>query len=453
MSPSPNQSLLRIEQLGPAEHTSPLSVASPGNFVADSKRILVRPHTDAVRNSLTAGEELPSFEVAGPRDRIYFRPDETRAAIATCGGLSPGINDVIRALVMQLWYRYGVRRITGVRYGYHGLGRGNSGELLELTPASVSNIHDQGGSVLGTSRGTPPTAEIVDTLANNNIQMLFTIGGDGTMRGALALSEEIARRGLKTAVVGVPKTIDNDIPWVRRSFGFETAVVRASEAVRSAHTEAEAVLNGVGLVKLMGRHSGYIAANAVLATGHANFCLVPEVPFSLEGESGLLAHLETRLTARRHALIVVAEGAGQYYFTDSGARDISGNQRLGDIGVLLCEQITAHFAGIGRPVRLKYINPSYLVRSAPANPSDSLYCARLAQNAVHAAMAGKTSLLVGYWHGQMTHVHLKALEGQTHRINPHGDLWLNVLESTGQPTRIGDTEFFDRASLERPAAI
>lgn len=223
MSPSPNQSLLRIEQLGPAEHTSPLSVASPENFVADSKRILVRPHTDAVRNSLTAGEELPSFEVAGPRDRIYFRPDETRAAIATCGGLSPGINDVIRALVMQLWYRYGVRRITGVRYGYHGLGRGNSGELLELTPASVSNIHDQGGSVLGTSRGTPPTAEIVDTLANNNIQMLFTIGGDGTMRGALALSEEIARRGLKTAVVGAVRSAASI--WRNKAIGVWSGVV------------------------------------------------------------------------------------------------------------------------------------------------------------------------------------------------------------------------------------
>lgn len=436
--------LFRVDRLGSADRPSPLSVASPKSFVSDLKRILVDPHTETVRETLAGGGELASFEVAGPRDRIFFEPGSTRAAIATCGGLSPGINDVIRALVMQLWYRYGVRQILGAPFGYHGLGRQRSPGLRELTPELVRNVHERGGSMLGTSRGTPPTAEIVDTLAANEVQILFTVGGDGTMRGARAIHEEIRRRGLEIAVVGVPKTIDNDIPWVRRSFGFETAVVRASEAVRGAHTEAEAVRNGLGLVKLMGRHSGYIAASAVLATGHSNFCLVPEVPFSLEGENGLLALLEARLEVRHHALIVVAEGAGQEYFDASVGEDASGNRRLGDVGALLRERISAHFAGLRKQLRLKYINPSYLVRSAPANASDSLYCARLAQNAVHAAMAGKTGLLVGYWHGQMTHVPLKALEDRTQSINPDGELWLNVLESTGQPAKIGDPALVER---------
>ncbi len=435
-----------IERLGPAERPSPVTVPSDEVFVDDSTRLFLDPHLESVRRDLAAGREPPGFEVAGPRARIFFDPETTRAAIATCGGLSPGLNDVIRALVLALWHRYGLREIFGVGHGYQGLRRRHP-EWRPLEPETVRHIHEQGGTLLGTSRGTPPTAEIVDSLQAKGIDLFFPIGGDGTMRGALEISREAARRGLPLAVVALPKTIDNDIPFVRRSFGFETAVMRASDAVRSAHLEAQSVHRGIGLVKLMGRHSGYVAASAALATGHANFCLVPEVEWSLEGAGGLLSLLEERLAERSHALIVVAEGAGQYYFKDTGERDPSGNRKLGDVGLYLKHRLVEHFKARGAPVRLKYIDPSYLVRSAPANPSDSLHCARLAQNAVHAAMAGRTAMLLGYWHGRLTHVPLAALAGRTRAINPRGELWWNVLESTGQPVRIGDPALIDPARL------
>jgi len=416
-------------------------VISERSFVADKERLFLHPYLESVRQDFEAAVDPPSFEVAGPRARIYFDPAHVRAAIVTCGGLSPGINDVIRALVMQLWHRYGTRDIVGIRHGYQGLGRNGGPELVPLNPDAVGDIHEQGGTMLGTSRGSPSTAELVDALVDEKIDILFTIGGDGTMRGAHAISREIHNRGRKIAVVGLPKTIDNDIPYVRRSFGFETAVMLATQALRSAHTEAESLRHGIGLVKLMGRHSGYITANATLATGDVNFCLVPEIPFSLEGENGLFSLLERRLRERRHALVVVAEGAGQEYFRDRDlGHDASGNPRLGDIGPELKERFGEHFAGQGLKVGIKYIDPSYLIRSAPANPSDSLFCARLAQSAVHAALAGKTAMLIGYWHGRMTHVPFEALQNRTKTIDPQGELWRNVLGATGQPARIGSVE-------------
>jgi len=421
-----------IRRLGPAAIPSPLRVPSHDSFVRDDARLLVDPRNGAAGGGLAA----PTFEVAGPRDRLFFDPPGSRAAIATCGGISPGLNVVVRALVVELGERYGVGEILGVRHGYRGLA--GAGEWTRLTPADVALVHHQGGSILGTSRGAPPVAEMVDALAGRGIDIFFAVGGDGTLRGALEIAEEIERRSLRIAVVGIPKTIDNDIPWVRRSFGFETAVEVAAEAIRGAHVEATSVRDGVGLVRLMGRNAGYLAATASLASGLVDFCLVPEIPFSLEGEHGLLALIERKLDERSFALVVVAEGAGQEHFAglDLGS-DASGNRKLGDIGRLLCERIESHFAGRGRRVALKYLDPSYLVRSAPALTGDVLHATRLAQNAAHAAMSGRTALLVGYWHGLVTHVPLAALRGVRRRMSPVGELWWNVLESTGQPLAIG----------------
>ena len=434
-------STFAVPTLGEATRPSPLQVISEETFVEPDERTLISPYLASAREAFARGEEPPSFEIAGPRRRLFFEPARTRVAIASCGGISPGLNAVVRGLVMQLWHRYGTREIFGVRHGYQGLRAGS--DLAPLTPQDLRQAHEQGGALLGTSRGTPPTAEIVDSLVESGIDIFFPIGGDGTLRGALAIAEEIERRSLKIAVVGLPKTIDNDIPWVRRSFGFQTAVRVAAEAVRAAHVEATSVRNGIGLVKLMGRNAGFLAANAALATGHANFCLIPESPFSLEGPDGLLALLERRLASRSHALIVVAEGAGQQYFREEDRPlDPSGNRKLGDIGLYMKRRIEEHFASRGRPLTLKYIDPSYIVRSSPADTWDALHCARLAQNAVHAAMAGRTALLIGYWHGQMTHVPLAALRGERRTVNPNGELWWTVLESTGQPLRIGDPAAF-----------
>lgn len=422
-----------ISNLGPCTVSSPMNHLENVTFINDSQTLLYHPHF--VDESLD--ESQSSFELAGPRKHIYFQPQKTRAAIVTCGGLCPGLNAVIRGLVMGLWYTYGCEDIIGIRYGYQGFGD-NARTPVTLTPDLVSRIRQNGGTMLGSSRGTPPVEQIVDRLVELGVTQFFTIGGDGTMRGATAIQEEIERRGLKIAVVGIPKTIDNDIPFVRRSFGFETAVSEGAKAINSAETEAQGVNNGIGLVKLMGRHAGFITATATIASGNVNFCLIPEVDFRLGGEGGLLERLEERLKQRHHAVIVVAEGAGQRYFDESSLpTDASGNRKLGDIGILMKERILAYFAERNIKVSLKYIDPSYLIRALSPNATDQLYADRLARNAVHAAMAGKTGMLVGQWHGQVTHVPMSALKGRSSNVKRDGELWLNVRENTGQPDRIG----------------
>lgn len=434
------QDSFNIKYIAKPTIANPIEVPSNRGFVSDSDQIAFDPHLDNLKPHIDTGTLPTAFEIAGPRANLAFEPTKTKIAIATCGGLCPGINAVIRSVVLLAWHRYGVRDIVGARFGYHGLGAKRE-KFVSLTPEFVSKIHTQGGTVLGTSRGTPGAEQIVDTLESEGINILFAVGGDGTMRGVNAIANEIEKRNLKISVVGVPKTIDNDIPYVRRSFGFETASSIACSAIHAAHTEALAFDRCIGLVKLMGRHSGYIAANAALANGHANLCLVPEVPFDLDGEGGLFDLVEKRIESKGHALIVVAEGAGQYLFDHlEGMTDPSGNRKLGNIGEYLKERLLDYFEKKNNPVALKYIDPSYTIRAAAANPADQLLCSGLAQNAVHAAMAGKTAMMIGYWHGTMTHVPVKALDGKSQRINPEGDLWFNVLETTGQPFKLSKSK-------------
>jgi 6-phosphofructokinase 1 len=427
----------KVPTLKSINFKNPIAMPVGKDFVHDDTKLLYNPHLPDVETMWKAKHELAAFEVAGPREFLAFDPAQTKMAIVTCGGLCPGINTVVRAIVLQAFERYGIKSIVGVRFGYHGLGQKRR-SFKTLTPEVVADIHDVGGTILGTSRGTPPASEIVDCLVEENIQILFTVGGDGTMHGAHGIQKEVEKRGLQISIVGVPKTIDNDIPFVRKSFGFETATEVACQALHAAHVEAQSFDRCIGLVRLMGRHSGYIAATATLASGHVNYCLIPEVDFDLEGPKGLLKVLETRLEEKHNAVIVVAEGAGQKYFDAiQGEKDPSGNQVLGNIGDLLKKRITDYFLKIGKSVTIKYIDPSYMIRSEIANPADQLLCARFAQMAVHAAMAGKTGMMIGYWHGRMTHVPLEALEGLSQRIKEHGELWFNVLETTGQPARLG----------------
>lgn len=426
-----------VTRIGEPEHLSPVKLSHRmddliANYVNDDQRILF----DIEASADGSGAPLHQrglLEKAGPREFIHFDPSKVRAAIVTCGGLCPGLNNVIRAIVMTLWYPYGVRRISGIRFGYQGFLAEAMLPALELTPDVVVDSHRDGGTLLGSGRGGGDrTSDIVDTLERMNVNMLFTIGGDGTQRGALKVAEEIARRGLRIAVVGVPKTIDNDLSFVEKSFGFETAVSQAVHAVAGAHTEARGAINGVGLVKVMGRESGFIAVHTALATNDVNFVLVPEVPFDLGGDNGLLAHLERRLAARHHAVILVAEGAGQKLVPTDG-QDASGNRILGDIGLYLKQQIVAHFAQRSVEMSVKYIDPSYIIRSMPANPSDSIYCARLGSNAVHAAMAGRTGCLVGLVNNRFVHVPIAVATRERNHVDPESPLWRDLVEATGQP--------------------
>ena len=429
MTPAPTHT--EIPVLGPCLFKSPLHRIGGVNapFKSATDRILYHSHL------LEDGRDVstPSYEEAGAQEMIFFDPHRTTAGIVTCGGLCPGLNDIIRGLVNQCHFQYGISRVYGFRYGYEGLVQRYGHTPLLLKPSSVEQAHHFGGTMLGSSRGQQDIGEMVDTLEDMKVDILFVIGGDGTLRGAAEISKEIERRGLKKAIVGIPKTIDNDIRYLDKSFGFETAFAAAVQAVKCAYVEATGAVNGIGLVKLMGRDSGFIACYAALAGSNVDFVLIPEVYFNLDGEAGFLEALRHRIAKRGNAVIVVAEGAGQHLMQTEDATDASGNKRYGDIGPFLKDRITGFFKSRKTEVNLKYIDPSYIVRSVPANAQDNVYCSRLAQSAVHAAMAGKTSMLVGRWHGSFVHLPLELVTQGRRKVDPTQELWHSVLECTGQP--------------------
>lgn len=350
------------------------------------------------------------------------------------------MNDVIRAIVMQLYHKYGVKSILGIRFGYKGLNPANWLEPLKLSPGDVERIHELGGTLLGSSRGHETPEVMVNTLEKLGINILFCIGGDGTLRGGNVIWQEVEKRKLSISIIGIPKTIDNDIGYVSKTFGFDTAVAEARHALQCAHAEARGAQNGIGLVKVMGRDSGFIAAHATLANLDVNFTLIPEVSFDLFGRGGLLETLEQRIKKRHHAVIVVAEGAGQDFFEGDERRDASGNILHKDIGVYLRDEILKYFRSKDIPITLKYIDPSYTIRSVPANASDSIFCAHLGRYAVHAAMAGRTDMIVGRWHDKFTHVPIPITTSSRKKISPESSLWLSVLESTGQPVSLKSSQ-------------
>lgn len=420
---------LRVDSLGACTFDTPLRLPVDGVFT-DAHRVVYEEvfHADAPRN------EPLSFEHAGPRQRLFFDPTQTTAAVVTCGGLCPGLNSVIRAAFLELFYNYGVRRVLGIRNGYLGLNPVEGLPALELNPDAVREIHNLGGTILQSSRGPQDPSVMVDFLQEHEVDILFCVGGDGTQRGARALYDEITRRGLRKVVVGIPKTIDNDIPYVWMTFGYATALEKAQEALRAAHVEARGVKNGISIVKLMGRDAGFIAAGGALASQEANFVLVPEVEFPLDGNNGFLGALERRIVDRSHALVVVAEGAGQHLFHERDAiQDASGNVKNNDIGPFLRDRIRDYFAQRGIPVVVRYIDPSYLIRSVPPNAWDRVLASEMARDAVHAAMAGKTGCLIGFWNNRTIHVPIATAVATKKQMDLASPLWTGVLASTGQP--------------------
>lgn len=420
---------MNVTTLGEPRFASPLR-----RSVSDRARIPAH----IVRDPDAPAREDLEFELAGPRAKIFFDPKTVRAGIVTCGGLCPGLNNVIRSVFLELRHSYGVKEVLGFRDGYRGLDPSRCREPLALTGDLVDDIHKEGGTMLGTSRGPVDTNIAVDNLIGRGVNMLFTVGGDGTQRGGNDLFQEARRRGHPLAVVGIPKTIDNDVAFVSRTFGFLTAAEEAARVLHCAHTEAHSTPNGIALVKLMGRNAGFIAAAATIASQDVNFCLIPEVPFRLDGEGGLLALLKRRVLSRSHALVVVAEGAGQDLLEGAaGGRDASGNVKLADIGLFLREKIASYLKAEGIDAPIRYFDPSYTIRSVPADSEDAVLCDQYARNAVHAAMAGKTGLVIGCLHDKFIHIPIEMLARQKKRVDPDGALWHGVLAATGQPARFG----------------
>src|SRR5450432_680912 len=432
---------LEINILGSCEYPSPLAdrlSEAAVHYVGQADRVLLDDRLSRVSEYREDLTRAPAFELAGPRHRVFFDPAKLRCGIVSCGGLCPGLNNVIRGLVLELSQLYGVTEIVGFRNGFRGLVKGDP--PIPLTPDVVRDIHNRGGTILGTSRGDQDAEAMVDTLSRLDISVLFVLGGDGTLRGAQKIVDAAAARQLALAVIGVPKTIHNDIPYIDHSFGFQTAFSRAAESIRAAHTEASSSPNGVGLVKLMGRHSGFIACYAALANHEVDFVLIPEVPFELDSEDGFLHHLHRRVTSQGHAVVVVAEGAGQHLLAGDGSRDASGNTRLADIGQLLRDRIVERFSQADADLNLRYVDPGYAIRGVQANAFDAVFCIRLAQAAVHAAMAGRTAMVVGRWHGRFVHIPISLATASRNQVDPDGDLWMSVLEASGQPPRFKKRE-------------
>jgi len=428
-----------VEKLGKATIPSPIMMSKNigdkfANYVNESESILYQIDANLTTGETAVFPHQNAVELAGPREQIYFNPAHVHAAIVTCGGLCPGLNNVIRAVVRCFWYRYNVRRISGIQYGYRGLLADSQFEPVILDPDVVDDIQMKGGTILGSSRGGgDKVSEIVDSLERMNINVLVAVGGDGTLRGADEIGQEVIKRGLKISVIGIPKTIDNDLSFIQSSFGFDTAVSTAVQSVRGAHVEAHDSINGIGLVKVMGRESGFIAAHTALAMSDVNFCLIPENPFDLEGENGLLNHLRKRILDRQHAVILTAEGTGQGFMEKSSVKDASGNKKLHDFGIFLKERIAEYFKKENIEVNIKYIDPSYIIRSAPANPNDSIYCSRLGAHAVHAAMSGRTRTLISLMHNRFVHIPIEIAVAERNRVDTEGSLWRDVLENTRQP--------------------
>ena len=438
----------QVDTLGECKIPSPIR---HHDFVQDGERVLVTEHVplrDWLEKRL--GHE-PTFERAGPHAKIFHDPSWTRVGILTAGGLCPGLNNVIKGLVEILTFDYGIKTIYGIKYGYAGLSPRYSYAPLMLNPDEVDTIHEVGGTILGSSRGQQPTEEIVDTLVRMNINVLFCIGGDGSLRCAREVAEECQARKLSISVVGVPKTIDNDLQFVGPSFGFETAVAEATEVIRSAHVEARGTFNGIGLVKLMGRDSGFITACAALANPVVNFCLIPEMDFELDGEHGLLAALERRFASgKSHTVIVVAEGAGQKLIAGAEEKDASGNVLKKDIGEYLKRRITEHFKEKGIVSSVKYFDPSYMIRSVPARGTDAIRCYMLARNAVHAAMCGRTNCVVGSVGEWYTLVPIKLATIERQKVQLNSDLWRGVTDATGQEFYFSTADEARRAGMMAP---
>jgi 6-phosphofructokinase 1 len=426
-----------IEELGKRSIKSPIAMSTVAgdmiaNYVTDDQ--FIRLDVGVKLGAQTPVKRGQVLECAGPREMIYFMPAHVHAGIVSCGGLCPGINDVIRSIVRCLWYRYGVRRISGIRYGYKGFLPEYQYGIKTLDPDTVDDIHKLGGTYLGSARGGgKEVSKIVDAMEQLNLNMLFTIGGDGTQHGSLDIAEEIDKRKLKIAMIGIPKTVDNDFAIIDRSFGFNTAVEKAVDVVAAAHMEASSAINGIGLVKVMGRESGFIAAHTALASHEINFVLIPEVPFNLEGYNGFLTHLEKRLVNRKHAVVLIAEGAMQEQLLTEKKTDAGGNLKMADVGTYLRDRIIKYFEEKKMEINLKYIDPSYIIRSAPANPGDSIYCERLGNASVHAAMAGKTKLIIGLVNDEFVHLPIKTVISQRSHVDPEGNLWRDTLDATHQP--------------------
>jgi len=390
--------------------------------------IITNDSKQAARDSETANG---CFRANATR-HIYWDPKDVRAAIVTCGGLCPGLNSVVRELTDCLYNEYGVKDILGMRGGYHGLSNPEELTPMYLTPKIVNEIHMKGGSVLMAGRGGNDCIRIVDKLKERDINMLFVVGGDGTQSGAHALFLEARKRKMPISIVGVPKSIDNDVMYFDKTFGFESAVAEAVSVIRGSFVEATSANRAVSIVKLMGRDAGFVSMYAAVASNLVDLCLIPEVDVKLQD---VLAYVDKVLAQKGYMVVAVAEGAGQNFVESEGV-DPTGHTKYGDVGVFLRDAINEHLKRSDDGGRSFYFDPSYMIRAVPANPIDHIFCSRLSRDAVHTAMRGYTGVCVGPIHNIIIIMPMNNIASRQKTVNVHRNMWQVCVHQSGMPQQL-----------------
>uniref|UniRef100_A0A7S1RYX3 Phosphofructokinase domain-containing protein n=1 Tax=Alexandrium catenella TaxID=2925 RepID=A0A7S1RYX3_ALECA len=407
---------------------NPMAVAWPNmNFLNPDElvqgHIIMNDSKQASRPSATS----KGCVRANACKEIWWDPSEVRAAVVTCGGLCPGLNSIIREVTNTLWHQYDVRHIYGIQAGYNGLSNPEKHKPIQLSPDKVRDIHMKGGSILKAGRGGFNPEQICDRLERLGINMVFTVGGDGTQHASHLLYEEAKRRNLDISIVGLPKSIDNDILFFDKTFGFDSAVSTAADIMRNGWVEATSCDKGVGIVKLMGRDAGFVAMHAALASTIVDLVMIPEVNVKLED---VIEHIDSTLARKNFMLIAIAEGAGQE-FVATGEKDATGHTKYGDIGTFLRDEINAHLKKSGG--RSFYIDPSYIIRSCPIRPNDHIYCSRLARDAVHCAMRGYTGVCVGPIHNIIVIMPSELIASGKRRVKLTSSAWQSCVQSCNMP--------------------
>jgi 6-phosphofructokinase 1 len=508
---------LQIEDSAWAGEPNPVSERVIGADRKSDSRILVDVRSSYPITQPTSGPSLCScavkgqltFAEAGPRNMLRFPGHHKKllkVGVLVSGGIAPGINAVISGIV-QRHVLYHTPQITdlrvpgktprsytlqvfGFRNGFAGLLAGDDVTVLydsdspdEKLRAHLRRIANRGGSEIGTSRyddllstADPDKREkdldqVAENLANRHFDILYVIGGDGSMRAAHATWKRSRDNGKSLSVIGVPKTMDNDILWVWQSFGFLSAVEKAREALQQLHTEATSNPR-LCVVQLFGSDSGFVVSHAALASGVCDAALIPEVPFTMKK---LADYITERLSKRfrpgaggqsPYGMIVMAETAvpqdAEDYLSDPEV-DLDENEkaaiqafvskgcrvhgqtpdelRTGGLKVVsrvLQKRIRemkvddAYWADF----RVFTNEPRHLLRAIPPSASDVAFGQRLGVLAVDNAMAGYTDFMISQWMTEYVLVPLDLVVLGRKRVPPNGIFWKSVVASTGQPPEL-----------------
>lgn len=427
-----------------ADYQNPRSENEIGIYRSPESRRLATADVDILRLFEQAGSPPPSFPEAGPRKELCFDPHRVKAAVVTTGGLAPGLNSVVHSIVDRHFNTYELNEtlggaVYGIYDGFRGL-RDCASNSTTLNPKVTLDWLRQGGSNLGSIRFRDPQGEkhLVDEIAKSITQMaidiLYVIGGDGSQ----LIAHKVAQAVPSISVLGVPKTMDNDVLWVRESFGFDTTVEQATHAINALHFEAQSTRR-VGLLQFFGAESGFVAANAALASGQVDLVLIPEAFNNLSDEQlqhywkMLLGHLDDRVKRQAHmphAIVVVAEGV-ETALVQQKSRKLG---RKGDFLELLKQDIAGKVRDRrGRCLEIFVNEPRHYIRSGAANAHDQIFCERLGALAVDNGLAGYTNCMVSHWLTEYVLVPLELVVQGQKSIQTSGMFWRQVETSTGQP--------------------